>query len=314
MDDEDWLHTVERELHTAQCNDHEKVLYGPPQLRGVAQYWWESYLATHADPEAITLEEFRDNFRRYHVPEGLMIVRKEEFLALKQGPLYVSEYRDKFLQLSRYAPEDVNTDAKRQYRFLRGLVDPLHYQLMNHTFPTFQHLIDQAIMTERKHREMEDRKHKISGSQYGNSNRPRYLGNPLHQFKQGHPQGHQHQRHHQHQYQKQFPQQQQQQYRQNTQPGGNQYQRQNNQAARLPAPATNQNSQAAPAQVGGRACFYCGEQNHWAKNCPKKAAQQSPAVNTPERQGAPQQAPGGRGQAYNRGKVNHLEAEAIHDA
>jgi hypothetical protein len=56
-----------------------------------------------------------------------MIVRKEEFLALKKGPLSVSENRDKFLQLSRYATEDVNTGAKRQYHFLRGLVDPLHY-------------------------------------------------------------------------------------------------------------------------------------------------------------------------------------------
>jgi hypothetical protein len=37
-------------------------------------------------------------------------------------------------------------------------------------------------------------------------------------------------------------------------------------------------------------------------------------VNAPARQGAPQQAPGVRGQAYNRGKVNHLEAEAIQDA
>jgi hypothetical protein len=54
-------------------------------------------------------------------------VKKEEFLALKQGPLSVSEYRDRFLQLSRYAPEDVNIDAKRQYRFLGGLVDPLQY-------------------------------------------------------------------------------------------------------------------------------------------------------------------------------------------
>jgi hypothetical protein len=34
MDAEDWLRTVERELHTAQCNDREKVLYGPRQLRG----------------------------------------------------------------------------------------------------------------------------------------------------------------------------------------------------------------------------------------------------------------------------------------
>jgi hypothetical protein len=73
------------------------VLYGPRQLRGATQSWWESYLATHANPKAITWEEFRVNFRRYHVLEGLMIVRKEEFLALKQGPLSVSVYRFKFL-------------------------------------------------------------------------------------------------------------------------------------------------------------------------------------------------------------------------
>jgi hypothetical protein len=83
MDVEDCLRTMERELHTAQCNDREKVLYGPCLLRGVAQSWWESYLATYVDLEAITWEEFRDNFRRRHVREGLMIVKKEEFLALK---------------------------------------------------------------------------------------------------------------------------------------------------------------------------------------------------------------------------------------
>jgi hypothetical protein len=54
MDAEDWLCTVERELHTAQCNDCDKVLYDPSLLRGAAQSWWESYLATHANPEAIT--------------------------------------------------------------------------------------------------------------------------------------------------------------------------------------------------------------------------------------------------------------------
>jgi hypothetical protein len=128
-----------------------------------------------------------------------MIVRKEEFLALKQGPLSVSEYMDKFLQLSHYAPEDVNTDAKRQYRFLRGLVNPLHYQLINHTFPTFQHLIDRAIMTERKRLEMEDRKRKIGGYQVRSSSRPRYSGNPPHPFKQGHQHQHQHQRQNQQQ-------------------------------------------------------------------------------------------------------------------
>jgi hypothetical protein len=97
MDVEDWLCTVERELHTAQCNKREKILYGPRLLRGASQSWWESYLTTHADPKAITREEFRDNFHRYHVPAGLVIVKKEEFLALKQWPLSVGEYRDMFL-------------------------------------------------------------------------------------------------------------------------------------------------------------------------------------------------------------------------
>jgi hypothetical protein len=132
-----------------------------------------------------------------------MTVKKEEFLALKQGPMSFSEYRDKFLQLSRYAPQDVNTDAKRQYRFLRGLVDPLHYQLMNHTFPTFQHLIDRAVMTEKKRKEMEDRKRKISGPQPGSSNRPRFSSNSPQQFKQN-------QRSPQQQFQRQYPQHQQQ--------------------------------------------------------------------------------------------------------
>jgi hypothetical protein len=177
MDAEDWLRTVERELHTAHCYEREKVLYGPRLLRGVAQSWWESYLTTHANPDTITWEEFRDSFRHYHVPADLMTVKKEEFLALKQGPMSISEYRDRFLQLSHYAPKDVSTDAKRQYRFLRGLLDPLHYQLMNHTFPTFQHLIDKAIMTEKKRKEMEDRKRKIGRPQLGSSNRPRFRGN-----------------------------------------------------------------------------------------------------------------------------------------
>jgi hypothetical protein len=60
-------------------------------------------------------------------------------------------------------------------------------------------------MTERKRREMEDRKRKIGGPQARSSSRPRYSGNSPQQFKKGHQ--HQHQRQHQHQYQSQFPQQ-----------------------------------------------------------------------------------------------------------
>ena len=37
----------------------------------------------------------------------------------------VAKYRDKFAQLSRYAPNEVVNDADKQRRFLKGLYDGL---------------------------------------------------------------------------------------------------------------------------------------------------------------------------------------------
>jgi hypothetical protein len=72
-------------------------------------------------------------------------LKPKEFLALKQGNMTVSEYLDEFTHLSRCAPDEVNTDAKRQVRFLDGLIGPLNYHLHNNTFPNFQMLLNKAI-------------------------------------------------------------------------------------------------------------------------------------------------------------------------
>jgi hypothetical protein len=37
----------------------------------------------------------------------------------------MSEYRDNFAQLSRYAPNEVANDADKQWLFLKGLYDGL---------------------------------------------------------------------------------------------------------------------------------------------------------------------------------------------
>jgi hypothetical protein len=66
-----------------------------------------------------------------------MKLKKKEFLSLTQGGMFVSEYRDCFTQLSHYAPEKVDTDEKRQERFLEGLIEPLNYQLQSHNFHNF---------------------------------------------------------------------------------------------------------------------------------------------------------------------------------
>jgi hypothetical protein len=42
-----------------------------------------------------------------------MKLKKKEFLSLTEGNMTVNEYHDCFTQLSRYAPEEVDTDEKR---------------------------------------------------------------------------------------------------------------------------------------------------------------------------------------------------------
>ena len=127
LDADDWLKVITKKLDITQCNDCDKVLYASGCLEGFAANWWDAYIAAHADANTITWEEFRNSLREHHVPEGVLKLKQKEFLALKQVNMSVSEYRDKFTQLSRYAPNDVDTDAKRHDHFLDGLIGPLNY-------------------------------------------------------------------------------------------------------------------------------------------------------------------------------------------
>jgi len=173
LEADDWLRAIERQLEIAQCDDREKVLYAAGQLQGAALDWWDSFRFGRTDADPITWMEFHNAFRSHHVPAGLMKLKKKEFLSLKQEGMSVAEYRDKFIQLSRYGPTEVENDEKRQELFMEGLNDGLQYQLLSHTFASFQYLVDKALVIENKHRHMEDKKRKFQGQQSGNNTRTR---------------------------------------------------------------------------------------------------------------------------------------------
>jgi hypothetical protein len=102
---------------------------------------------------------------------------KKEFTDLKQGGMTVNEYLISFIQLSRYAPYDINTNEKKQDMFLNGLNDDIKFQLLNTDYADFQHVVDKAIVIENKIKEMEkDGKRKVSfhGQPSGSNIRPRF--------------------------------------------------------------------------------------------------------------------------------------------
>jgi hypothetical protein len=177
MDAEDWLKGVEKKLVIAQCTDREKVLLAAHQLYGTVANWWEMYCNTHADVDTITWNEFKARFRTYYVPRGTMKLKRKEFADLKQGGMTVNEYFNSFIKLSKYAPDDINTDEKKQDVFLNGLNDDIQFQLLNTDYADFQHMVDKAIVVENKIREMEkDGKRKVpfSGQSSGSNVRPRF--------------------------------------------------------------------------------------------------------------------------------------------
>jgi hypothetical protein len=114
MDTDNWLKTIEKKLQVDQCNNLEKVLFALHQLEGPAADWWDAYVEANEEPKTINWQEFRNSFRTHHVPFGMMKLKKKEFEDLKQGSMSVNEYVTQFTQLSRYAPDDVDTDEKKQ--------------------------------------------------------------------------------------------------------------------------------------------------------------------------------------------------------
>jgi hypothetical protein len=76
----------------------------------------------------------------------------------------MSEYQDKFIQLSCYALADVADDAKKQGHFRDGLIGPIKYQLMVHTFENFQKMVDNAIMVEHARKKMGEQKTKFEST------------------------------------------------------------------------------------------------------------------------------------------------------
>jgi hypothetical protein len=63
---DDWLKSVEKMLNIASGH-----------LTGPAPGWWDSYVAAHDAADTITWAEFTMQFRNYHIPAGLMKIKKK---------------------------------------------------------------------------------------------------------------------------------------------------------------------------------------------------------------------------------------------
>src|SRR5688572_9827774 len=183
LDVDDWLRVIKRKLEPFGCESRDKVLLAAHQLTGTALAWWENYCTAAQDASTITWDEFVTEFHRYHIPAATMKRKADEFRELRQGNKSVEEYTYQFMELARYAPEEVDKDEKKQDMFKKGLNAELRTLLTPQIYPDFNTLMNMAILTERaKAEERRDNKRRFLDSKTHQQDRfqkPRSFGYPM---------------------------------------------------------------------------------------------------------------------------------------
>jgi hypothetical protein len=75
-------------------------MFATQQLRGVAGAWWANLLAAQPAGHHVTWADFCEAFHAHFILDGIMLMKLEEFLALKQGDQSVMQYVGRFNHLT----------------------------------------------------------------------------------------------------------------------------------------------------------------------------------------------------------------------
>jgi hypothetical protein len=116
-----WLRVVESKFGLLRCTEVQKTLFTAQQLWGDASAWWANYTATRPADYQVSWAEFRNAFRAYYIPVGVMRKKCQEFMDLKQGGRSMHDYSQQFNHLAQYAPDQVDMDENKKDRFMIGL-------------------------------------------------------------------------------------------------------------------------------------------------------------------------------------------------
>jgi hypothetical protein len=86
------LRVMESKFGLLRCIKVQKSLFATQHLRGDACAWWANYTTTHPADYQVPWAEFRDAFRAYYIPAGVMRKKQQKFMDLKQGGRSVHDY------------------------------------------------------------------------------------------------------------------------------------------------------------------------------------------------------------------------------
>ncbi|XP_015159649.1 uncharacterized protein [Solanum tuberosum] len=124
-DAEQWLERIERVFEQIKCSDVTKFKYAISLLQKDAYDWWVSVPNAKVKPLVLTWDYFLREFRMKYVPPAYCDAKRKEFLNLRQRGMYIVEYQQRFLRLSRYAGGIIKEEKDKYRKFEDGLNDSI---------------------------------------------------------------------------------------------------------------------------------------------------------------------------------------------
>ncbi|XP_060193083.1 uncharacterized protein LOC132622483 [Lycium barbarum] len=121
-DPHDFIRGMRRSVDLVRASETESVELASHRLRDVAAHWYESWeLARGRGASPATWDEFEAAFLSHFLPPELRRARVDRFLQIRQRGRSVREYNLEFDSLARYAPAIVAEMADRMHRYVIGL-------------------------------------------------------------------------------------------------------------------------------------------------------------------------------------------------
>ncbi|XP_074326909.1 uncharacterized protein LOC141664853 [Apium graveolens] len=141
-----WIKEMEKVIEISKCSEEQKVKFATHSLRWEAVFWWDTVKQTE-DCSKMAWTRFKELFFDKYFPTCMK--NEMKFLGLKQEGMSVSEYLSRFLELSRFAPHQVDTEARKCQRFPEGLKPQIRENVSLLELEQFDKLVGKARIAER---------------------------------------------------------------------------------------------------------------------------------------------------------------------
>ncbi|XP_021762250.1 uncharacterized protein LOC110727023 [Chenopodium quinoa] len=146
-------------------------------LKEEADLWWTEKKEELMKNPDFGWEEFKIALRKKFYPDHLRKQKCIEFTNLRMGTMTVSEYYSKFIEMMRFAPEVVPTEAIKAQRFEQGLTWNLQGKLGGETFESLDEVYGRAAhlhgIKGRELGSMSGEKRKSNDQPQGSDKRPK---------------------------------------------------------------------------------------------------------------------------------------------